>query len=100
MRDLIMFASIGSDLAETAKGTAETFGVDWPHFIAQLISFSVVAFLLYRFAYKPILDVLEERRHRIADGLANADKIKAELARTEADRLEVLNQANSLANKL
>jgi F-type H+-transporting ATPase subunit b len=95
-----MFASIGSDLAETAKSTAETFGVDWPHFIAQLISFSVVAFLLYRFAYKPILDVLEDRRKRIADGLANADKIKAELARAEAARLEVLNQANAQANKL
>jgi F-type H+-transporting ATPase subunit b len=100
MSHSILFASIGSDLAETAKGIAGTFGVDWPHFIAQLISFSLVAFLLYRFAYKPILTVLAERRQRIADGLANAEKIKTELARTEAARQEVLNQANAQANKL
>jgi F-type H+-transporting ATPase subunit b len=43
---------------------------------------------------------LAERRQRIADGLANADKIKTELARTEASRQEVLNQANIQANKL
>jgi F-type H+-transporting ATPase subunit b len=95
-----MFADIGSDLAAAGKSTAETFGVDWPHFIAQVISFSIVAFLLYRFAYKPILGVLEERRRAIAEGLANADKIKSELARTEAARQEILNQANQQANKL
>ena len=75
-------------------------GVDWPLFIAQTISFLVVAGLLYKFAYKPILTVLEERRKRIADGLANAEKIKHELARTEAARQEVLNQAHLQANKL
>jgi F-type H+-transporting ATPase subunit b len=100
MNHTILLASIGSDLAETARSTGETFGVDWPHFIAQLVSFSIVAFLLWRFAYKPILTVLAERRQRIADGLANADKIKSELARTEAARQEVLNTANAQANKL
>jgi F-type H+-transporting ATPase subunit b len=52
------------------------------------------------FAYKPILKVLEERRERIAESLANADRIKKELAQTEASRLEILNQANTQANKL
>ena len=96
----IMIASIASDLAETAKTTAERFGLDAPHFFAQVISFSIVTFLLYRFAYHPILAMLEERRQRIAEGLANADKIKAELARTEAARLEVLDKANAQATKL
>lgn len=82
------------------EDTAKQFGVDWPHFIAQVISFCIVAFLLQKFAYKPVVKMLEERRQRIADGLANADKIKAELQRTEAARLEVLNTANTQANKL
>ncbi len=92
MNHLFFFANIGDDLGH--------LGVDWPHFIAQIISFLVVAGLLYKFAYKPILKVLEERRQRIADSLANAEKIKAELARTEAARQEVLNQTNLQANKL
>jgi F-type H+-transporting ATPase subunit b len=89
-----------ADLAATARETAKTFGLDWPHFIAQVLSFAIVAFLLHRFAYKPILSVLEERRKRIAEGLANAEKIKAELARAEASRQEIMNQANAQAQKL
>ena len=97
---MVLFGSIGSDLADTGKSIAHEFGVDWAHFIPQVISFCIVAALLYFFAYKRVLAILEERRQRIADGLANADKIKAELARTEANRLEILNQANVQANKL
>src|SRR6266481_5295238 len=79
---------------------ARTFGVDWPHLIAQIFSFSIVCALLYKFAYKRVLTILEERRQRIAEGLANAEKIKAELARAEAQRQEVLTQANAQATKL
>jgi F-type H+-transporting ATPase subunit b len=100
MNQLIMFGSIGSDLAETARDTAQRFGLDLPHFIAQVISFLIVTGLLYKFAYKPILTVLEMRRQRIAESLANAEKIKAELARTEAARLEVLKRANTQADQL
>ncbi len=99
MNHLILFASIGSDLAQAAQEIAHTFSWNRASFIAQCVSFGIVAFLLHRFAYKPILNVLEERRQRIAEGLANADKIKTELQRTEAARQEVLNQANLQANK-
>ena len=44
--------------------------------------------------------MLEERRQQIALGLANADEIKAELARTEAQRQEVMAEANLQANRL
>jgi len=74
--------------------------VDWPHLIAQIISFGIVALLLQRFAYKPVIDMLEERRKRIAEGLANAEKIKSELARAEAQRQEILGQANTQATRL
>jgi len=99
MNSLIIFGSIGSDLAETGRSTAEKFGLNGPHFIAQVISFSIVAFALYKFAYKPILTVLEERRQRIAESLANAEKIKQELANAQAKAQEVFNQANVQANK-
>jgi len=86
----------GGQIAEVAR----TFGVDWQHLIAQIISFSIVCFFLYKFAYKRVLTMLEERRQRIAEGLANAEKIKAELMRAEAQRQEILAQANNQANKL
>ena len=82
------------------ENITRTFGVDWSHLIAQIISFCIVCVVLYRFAYRPVLKMLEDRRQQIALGLTNAEKIKAELARTEALRQEVMMQANSKATRL
>jgi F-type H+-transporting ATPase subunit b len=100
MNHCIMLADLAGDLSQTANQTMKTFGVDWHPLVSNIISFCIVAAALYFLAYKRILQVLEDRRQRITEGLANADKIKAELARTEASRLEVLSQANTQANKL
>ena len=78
----------------------ETLGVRWPEFIASLINFSIVLFVLWRFAYKPIFEMLAARRQKIADSVANAEKIKTELTRTEAERQKILTQAGDQANKL
>jgi len=75
-------------------------GIEWRMLLAQLINFSIVFFLLWRFAYKPIFAMLEARRQKIAEGLANAEKIKAELAHTEAERKRILAQAGDVANQL
>jgi len=72
---------------------ARTFGVDWTHLGAQTISFGIVCAVLYKFAYRQVLAMLEERRQQISQGLANAERIKAELERTESQRQEVLAQA-------
>jgi F-type H+-transporting ATPase subunit b len=85
---------------ERPERIVTTFGVDWPHLLAQVASFLIVCFILYRFAYRPVLKMLEARRQQIAQGLANAEQIKTELARTEAQRQEVMAQANVQANKL
>jgi F-type H+-transporting ATPase subunit b len=95
-----MFAAASGGLMDIAKTTGEQFGFNKSLFISQVISFVIVAVLLKKFAYGPILKVLLERRERIEAGLKNADQIKAELARTEASRLEILNKANTQANKL
>jgi F-type H+-transporting ATPase subunit b len=100
MNHFILFAGIGSDLANTAQETAQRFGLNVPHFFAQAVSFLIVAALLHKFAYKPILAVLEGRRNRISESLANAENIKAELAKTEAARREIMNRANDQANQL
>ena len=78
---------------------ANTFGVDWPHLIAQIISFSIVCAVLYKYAYGPILAMLEQRREQIAQGIANAEKIKAELDKTETQRQEVMAQAHAQGAK-
>jgi F-type H+-transporting ATPase subunit b len=97
MNVLLLMAEVPN--SGSPEGIAATFGVDWPHLLAQIVSFSIVCFILYRFAYKPILKMLEVRRQQIADGIANAEKIKAELAQTEVQRRDVMMQAKSEATK-
>src|SRR5215468_424641 len=78
---------------------ATTFGVNWSQFLAQVASFCIVCLILHRYAYRPVLKMLEVRREQIAQGQATAEKIKAELARTEAQRQEVMARANDQASK-
>jgi F-type H+-transporting ATPase subunit b len=83
-----------------AAQTLHHLGVDWFKLGAQTLNFAIILFFLAKFAYKPVLIMLQQRRERIAEAITNADKIKAELAKTEAARQEILNQAAAQANKL
>jgi len=76
-----------------------TFGLNWSQLLAQVASFCIVCVILHRYAYRPVLKMLEVRRQQIAQGLATTEQIKAELARTEVQRQEVMAQANVQAGK-
>jgi F-type H+-transporting ATPase subunit b len=77
-----------------------TLGIEWRILIAQTISFSIVFFALWKFAYGPIFAMLQARREKIAKALADAEKIKADVARTEAERQKILADAGDKATKL
>jgi F-type H+-transporting ATPase subunit b len=79
---------------------AEQFGVTWQLLISQIVLFVIVAVALKKFAYAPVLKVLEERRQKIADGLANAEKTKLELASAQTKAQEIINQASTQASKM
>ena len=64
MSQLILLAQ--AEAGNPVTQIARTFGVDWAHLIAQTISFCIVCVLLYFFAYKRVLTMLEERRQRHA----------------------------------
>lgn len=85
---------------EMATKTGSDFGVEWPLFISQLISFCIVAILLRKFAYQPILAVLEMRRAKIEESLLNAEKIKTQLAESEKRYHEILSKANGEAQRV
>jgi len=97
---MIAFMLLAGQEGGQIEQIARTFGVDWPHLGAQVISFAIVCFVLHRFAYRRVLAMLEERRQQIALGLANAEKIKAELDRTEAQRQEVMAKAFTQSAKV
>ena len=97
--NLLLVVATGG-FSKTLQDTAETFGWNPWLFFSQVVSFAIVAFLLRRFAYKPILAVLEERRRKIEEGQLNAEKIRKELAEAEKRYQEIVAKANADAQKM
>ena len=82
------------------QGTLDQFGWNPLAFFSQVISFSLVAFLLNKFAYKPVLEMLESRKKRIEDGLVNARKVEEKLTEATAAAEEIRTKANADAVKM
>lgn len=78
----------------------EKFGVSLPTLIAQMINFCLVAFVLYRFAIKPIAATLDDRQQKISDGLQYAEEMKTQLAAAERERAEKVKEAAIEAQRI
>ena len=66
--------------------------IDWFTVVAQALNFIVLAWLLKRFLYRPILDAVDAREARVAAEIANADKMRNQ-AQADRDALEGKQQA-------
>lgn len=62
-------------------------------FFWQLIILLIVIFILGKFAWKPIVNALEEREKGISDALASAEKAKLEMARLTNENEQLLKEA-------
>ena len=89
----------------------EALGFHWPSLIAYLLNFTILLIVLTKFAYKPILKILDERSSNIKDSLELADKVREESAQQQAqldDQLvearkqgqSIIEDARSAAEKL
>jgi F-type H+-transporting ATPase subunit b len=78
----------------------DTFGFTVGKFFSQVIIILVVYLILKKFAFGPVLAMLEERRRRIADGEANLEKIREQMEKAEANVQEMLDKANADAERL
>ena len=61
--------------------------------IWTLLAFIIVLFILKKYAWKPILSSLKERETSIADSLATAEKVKAEMAQMKSENEALLAKA-------
>lgn len=60
---------------------------DWTTFVLEIINFLILIWILKRFLYQPVLDVIDRRRTDIEKTLADAQHIEA-----EANRIRELNE--------
>ncbi len=76
------------------------FGIEGKYLLMQVISFSVLAFVLYRFFFKPVLSTIDTRNAEIASGLKHAEEMKAQLAAAQVQSGEIIKQAQGEATKI
>ena len=78
----------------------QQFGLAWPKFLAQVLIFLSVYFVLNRFAFGPVIAMLEARRKRIADGEAKLEKIARDLAAAEENAKAITAKADADAGRM
>lgn len=75
-------------------------GIDWRLLIAQLINFLILLAILYKFAYKPLLKLLNERSIKIEKSLEDAKKIEENLAASQNERHRIISEGERSALKI
>jgi F-type H+-transporting ATPase subunit b len=63
----------------------EKLGINWGLLIAQIFNVVLLVWLLTRFLYQPVLNMLNERTRRIQESLRDADQVKEQLANAKQD---------------
>jgi F-type H+-transporting ATPase subunit b len=103
LSSLPILAAAAVEHGESAGGIMEIvhgLGLNVPSFVAQMLNFSIVAFIIYRFGIKPVLATIDERKTKIADGLRYTEEMKARLAETEKQHAETLRKAALEAQRI
>jgi F-type H+-transporting ATPase subunit b len=75
----------------------EQLGINPIFLLSQIVNFFILAFLVARFGYRPILNALDQRRVRIEQGLEDARQAEEARANAENERQRILDEARTEA---
>ena len=78
----------------------DKLGISLGFLLFQIFNFAILCILLYAWAYKPILKMLEIRKQRIAQGLEDARIASEARENAEQEATHILAEAQSKASKL
>ena len=95
----LLFASI-SEIEDNFQNVGLATGFTVQQFIAQIVAVTILFGVMYQFAWKKVLVILDERRKAIEQSMQNADKIKKQLSDAESTRLSIIQKANDQATKI
>ena len=96
---MIPFIIAATEEAESIGG-AEALGLSFSAFLIQLITFVIVFLILNRFAFKPIVKKLEERRQVIEDGVKMGLELEKERKELDAEVVKITRDARHEADKI
>ena len=99
---LLTFAEVTTHAVE-ATGPSKImhdFGISWPGIAAQVLNVGLVVFILWKFAFKPVLATLDERQQKIASGLQYAEEMKAKLEAAQQESAASAKRAQVEASRI
>ncbi|MBP9719083.1 MAG: F0F1 ATP synthase subunit B [Candidatus Levybacteria bacterium] len=76
------------------------FGIEPVLLVAQIVNFLIIAYVLKRFAYKPVLNLLKERKKTIEMGLQQAEQARKLLEQANEKESALLKNAQMTAKKM
>lgn len=77
-----------------------TLGINLPIFIAQLVNFLVVLLVLWKFAYKPLVKILDDRSQKIEESLKHSDAIELRVKQLKVEQKQIIATAKSEAMQI
>jgi len=77
-----------------------SMGINLAAVIWHAVNFLILLFVLQRFLYRPVIRMLDERSNRIRESLAQAETIREETARLEAESRGILDEARREGQQL
>jgi len=97
---LIIPVAHAAESTGSSPSVTELFGLNWKLFLAQLINFGVVLFVLWKWVFGPIGAKLQERTDRIEKSLQQAREIEEKHKAAEAARMAEIERARKEANEI
>lgn len=76
------------------------FGFEPILFIAQIVNILIVFFVLKKFLFKPLVKTLEDRKHKISEGLHFAEEAEKRLQEATEKEEQILRKAQDFAKKM
>lgn len=81
----------------------EKLGIDPLLLVAQIVNFLILLYLLKRFLYKPVVQMLQKRSRRVEKSLAKAKQAEEDAARSQQEYDQKIsagvNEANQIVDK-
>ena len=93
-------AAHAADAATANPSVTTLFGLNWKLFIAQLINFGIILFVLWKWVFGPLGKKLEERSDKIEKSLKQAEEIEEKHRQAEQARLAEIEKAYKEAGSI
>jgi len=75
-------------------------GISWGFLLSQIVNFIILMVILRAVLYQPVLNILDQRRERIAESMKDAERVSAAAQEAEQEKAQVLEEARREAQEI